>query len=163
DTTNDPNAPGGANFRTDRRGPGAALPPMGSTGQPVAMGNDPAQPQPGYPPPQYTQGSQYPQFPQQPYPQQPGQPVPGQPVPGQAQYPGRPGPGQQPNQSAPTVPQRIRDQILGQAPSASAFNNPPPGNAMGAGIAGIGMPAEYKGEGIITVKERSKYREWEFI
>ena len=25
------------------------------------------------------------------------------------------------------------------------------------------MPAEIKGEGIMVIKERSKYREWEFI
>ena len=34
---------------------------------------------------------------------------------------------------------------------------------MGAGIAGVGVPADYKGEGILIIKERSKYREWEFI
>ena len=34
---------------------------------------------------------------------------------------------------------------------------------MGAGIAGVGIPAEIKGEGIMVIKERSKYREWEFI
>ena len=34
---------------------------------------------------------------------------------------------------------------------------------MGTGIAGVGLPAEYKGEGIMLIKERSKYREWEFI
>jgi len=34
---------------------------------------------------------------------------------------------------------------------------------MGAGIAGVGIPAEIKGEGIMVIKDRSKYREWEFI
>jgi hypothetical protein len=34
---------------------------------------------------------------------------------------------------------------------------------MGAGIAGVGLPAEFKGKGIMVIKERSKYREWEFI
>lgn len=34
---------------------------------------------------------------------------------------------------------------------------------MGTGIAGVGVPKEIKGSGIKVVKERSKYREWEFI
>lgn len=34
---------------------------------------------------------------------------------------------------------------------------------MGSGIAGVGVPAEFKGEGIMVIKDRSKYREWEFI
>lgn len=34
---------------------------------------------------------------------------------------------------------------------------------MGGGIAGVGVPAKFKGEGIMVVNDRSKYREWEFI
>lgn len=51
--------------------------------------------------------------------------------------------------------------VTGGAPG-SAFNNQP-GGGMGAGIAGVGVPADYKGEGILLIKDRSKYREWEFI
>jgi len=54
----------------------------------------------------------------------------------------------------------INKSIFGAAPT-SAFNSPQ--NGMGAGIAGVGLPAEFKGKGIMVIKERSKYREWEFI
>jgi hypothetical protein len=34
---------------------------------------------------------------------------------------------------------------------------------MGTGIAGVGLPAAFKGSGIMIIKEHAKYREWEFI
>src|SRR5438309_8169132 len=64
----------------------------------------------------------------------------------------------------PGVPKGVTDAISNPGARPSAFNNnPQPGGGMGAGIAGVGIPAEYKGEGIMLIKERSKYREWEFI
>lgn len=56
----------------------------------------------------------------------------------------------------------MRNQIFGGG-GQSAFNNNPQQGGLGTGIAGVGIPAEIKGEGIMVIKERSKYREWEFI
>lgn len=83
--------------------------------------------------------------------------------------PGQPGLG--------NVPNAVTNAIFNPPTSATggAFGNPQPGIAsgsafqnqaaggLGTGIAGVGVPAEYKGEGIMVVKERKKYREWEFI
>jgi hypothetical protein len=110
---------------------------------------------------------------------QPGQPYPGQPYPGQP-YPGSvPGPGQynpaviQPNPQFPpqgntaaTNPglAAVQQAILNPAARQSSFANPgQQQQGFGGGIAGVGVPAEIKGSGIMVVKDRSKYREWEFI
>lgn len=120
-------------------------------------------PQPGQPV-QYPQPGQMP--PGVPYPQNPGQPT-FQPVQPYQQNPQAPYPtpytGRQPTPGpTSTVPQGVTNSIFGG--SSSAFNNPQPASGgMGAGIAGVGIPAEYKGEGILVVKDRSKYREWEFV
>lgn len=63
--------------------------------------------------------------------------------------------------SSNTAISAINKSIFGAAPTTSAFNSPQ--NGMGSGIAGVGLPAESKGKGIMIIKERSKYREWEFI
>ena len=171
--------------------PGQPMPGQPMPGQPMPGQPMPGQPMPGQQPmPQYPgqpvggqplPGQMYPaqpQYPGQP-PQYPGQMQPGQPYPGQIQ-PGQPYPGQQmpgqtniPPPAAPTTggfgtPQSnaginaVRDQIFGGS-RGSAFNNNPQQGGLGTGIAGVGVPAEIKGEGIMVIKERSKYREWEFI
>ena len=101
---------------------------------------------------------------QLPYPAMPVQqgnyPYPPQgPVPGQSPYPNQSG------TPTPTVPQAVTNAIFNpSATGRSAFGNPQPSaGGMGGGIAGVGLPAEMKGEGIMVVKDRSKYREWEFI
>ncbi len=71
------------------------------------------------------------------------------------------------NNSIPNgVPQQIQDQLMGQRqtpPGVTGIAGAPQAGGLGAGIAGFGIPAEYKGEGIMLIGERSKYREWEFV
>lgn len=162
--------------------PGQPIPGQSMPGQTMPGQTMPGQPMPGQFPGQPLPG----QLPMQQYPGQPvvGQPVPGQmypgqqpPYPGQVQ-PGQPYPGQQPFVPAPpsTPPNAggfgtpgsnagidaVRNQIFSGG-GQSAFNNNPQQGGLGTGIAGVGIPAEIKGEGIMVIKERSKYREWEFI
>ncbi|HJT90248.1 MAG TPA: hypothetical protein VJ732_20395 [Bryobacteraceae bacterium] len=145
----------------------------GQPGQPYPV--QPGQPypvQPGQPYPQPVPGQPYPVAqPGQPYPQQPaaypGQPIPGMPVPGQpnpAIIQSNPNFPAQPNSGAvnPGLA-AVNSAIFGASPTRSAFSNPGQQGGLGTGIAGVGVPGAIKGEGIMTVKERSKYREWEFV
>ena len=99
-------------------------------------------------------------------PNQAGQPCPaGQPGVPQV-YPPPPNYGNQP----PVPPTQPNAGITAIQAQLYGPRQPPPGvaggnqqSALGAGIAGVGIPAEFKGEGIMVVKDRSKYKEWEFI